>query len=151
MQSWSAGASRGPWRSPQTPASQRDFQLCKAKRLNSRGASGRPAASHAHCLATGQSSQRGAAAVQVSAPSSMTATDQRAAMASSSGSSDSANRYSAAEGCVVEAQLMPLKLRVFLAFALLWREGASHVVLLAWTLATAGVGVYQLVYWGLRP
>jgi hypothetical protein len=62
------------------------------------GPAGRPAASQAHSRATGQVPQRGLAAVHTSAPSSITATDQRAATAGSAGSSDSASRRSATDG-----------------------------------------------------
>jgi len=58
---------------------------------------GLPARRHAHWRATGQLSQSGRVAVQTSAPSSMTATDHRAARPAAAGSSDSASRTSAAE------------------------------------------------------
>jgi hypothetical protein len=63
---------------------------------------GWPAASQAQSRATGQAVQRGPAAVQTSAPSSITATDQRAATAGSAGNSDSASRRSAADGAAAD-------------------------------------------------
>ena len=69
-------------------------------------AGGRPCLSQAHCRLTGQSSQRGRAAVHTSAPSSITPTDHCAASPPSSGSSDSASRTSAAV-CAGRWQLIP--------------------------------------------
>ena len=69
-----------------------------------------PVSRHAHTSSTGQSRQRGARAVHTTAPSSMNATEARAAVAGSSGSRDSISARSAAV-VVVPASGAPVTAR----------------------------------------